>query len=61
MLEQLEKLTYDISKVKILAISYLLRDVRKLIELLKAKCILIATSSVDSDIRKYIATQLLGD
>lgn len=61
MLERLERLTRSTSKVKILTTSRQLRDVSDSMETLKAESITVATCSVDSDIRKYVAAHLSRD
>ncbi|KAI9686777.1 MAG: hypothetical protein M1822_002837 [Bathelium mastoideum] len=61
MLERVESLTQSASNLKILATSRELRDVRESMETVKAEPISVATSAVDEDIRKYVATQLSRD
>ncbi|KAK3616053.1 hypothetical protein LTR56_026217 [Elasticomyces elasticus] len=61
VLERVERLTQTASNIKILATSRELRDVRESVETLGAEPISVATSAVDADIRKYVATQLSRD
>ncbi|KAI7158046.1 hypothetical protein KC349_g5195 [Hortaea werneckii] len=61
MLEQLEKLVQNASKVKLLATSREVRDIQESMGMLKAERINVADSKVDKDIRKYVVSELSKD
>jgi len=61
VLESIERLTYDVSNLKIFATSRELPMIRESMEALGSKPLRIATLSVDADIQCWIANQLSSD
>jgi hypothetical protein len=61
VLERIERLTNSTSNLKIFATSRELPSIRESMDALGSSPLGIATSTVDADIRIYVANQLLGD
>jgi hypothetical protein len=61
VLERVERLTNSASNLKIFATSRELPSIRESMEALGSSPLRIATSTVDADIRIYVANQLSGD
>ncbi|GAB7364764.1 hypothetical protein MBLNU230_g5562t1 [Neophaeotheca triangularis] len=61
VLDRIERLTHDAPNLKVFATSRELPTIRESLEALGSEPLRIPTSSVDADIRKYLASQLSSD